>query len=408
MAGLTTHRKIWEIDPRFHCSLIGTCLELADLRKLCRRAGVVLQAPLSDYALHHAFVDLADRACHATRLLQRQLDRRHRESLRRFATARDEAALARLWEAAQARGEIAGAYWALMSHRLAGSALCDQAAGEVHMLSHQAGASRRAELLRIERMQQRQRLLEQCLLEERQTAAERQSIIQALNARLAKAYGAEDEVVRLRARVAQLEQGEALHRARVRNEDLAAELAHARLRAERHAAEAQDWAERCRLAERSAARASNELHATRSERDGLEHLMQTLTGDCAEGCTTDCPGFDLCHRRILYVGGRPGLGPHLRQLVEQANGEFMHHDGGREEADSALAALLPRADAVLCPADCVSHSAMLRIKRVCKQQAKPFLVLRSASLSAFVRGLQQLLGASAAPVGTATMNPSAT
>jgi len=386
-----THRKIWEIDTRFHCSLIGTCLSLTDLRKLCKRAGIVFQTTVSDYALHHAFVDLADHACYATRLLQRRLDSRHRESLRRFGAVRDETTLVQLWADAQAAGEIAGAYWALMSHPLAGPTLCDQISGEVHMLSHLAGASRRDELQQLEQLRQRQRLLEQWLREERQTAAERQTIIQALHQRVLKAGNAEQELVRVRARVAQLEQGEALHLARVRNEDLAAELAHTRLASERHATDARNWAEHYRSMEQTATHTANELSATVAERDSLEQLTQTLTRHCAHDCTTDCPRFDLCQRRILYVGGRPALGPHLRQLVEQANDEFLHHDGGREEADSALAALLPRADAVLCPVGCISHSAMLRIKRICKQQAKPFLVLRSASLSAFVRGLQQLL-----------------
>lgn len=390
----TRRRRLWEIDARFHCSLIGTCLTLADLRRLCRRAGVVLEADVGDYELHHAFVDLAGRACHATRLLQRRLDDRHRESLRRFAPARDETALAGLWEAAQASGEIAGAYWALMSHPCARPSLCERVAGEVHMLSHLAGASRRTELQRSERLQQRLRLLEQWLNEERQTAAERHTLIQALNQRLLKAYDAERELERLRDRVAQLEQGEALQLARARSEDMAAALAHARLTAERHAADARRWAERCREAEHTAAHSAAELAVAAAERDSLEQLMRDPAGSCAQDCTSDCPRFDLCRRRILYVGGRPGLGQHLRQLVERANGEFLHHDGGREEADAALAALLPRADAVLCPADCISHGAMARVKRICRQQAKPFMVLRSASLSAFARGLQQLIGAS--------------
>lgn len=392
-----THRKIWEIDARFHCSLIGTCLRLDDLRKLCRRAGIVFQTDVSDYDLHHAFVDLSDHACYATRLLQRQLDVRHRENLRRFAAAGDEASLAQLWETAKDSGDIAGAYWALMSHPCAGTALCDKVAGEVHMLSHLAGASRLADLMQVKQLKQRQRLLEQWLHEERKTNLEQQAIVQALKQRLTKACQAEHESVRLRARVQQLEQGEALHLARIHNEELVATLAQARLAAERNAADARRWEERCRMAEQATAAAARELADAIAERDSLEQLMQSLTRHCAQECSSDCPRFDLCRRRILYVGGRQTLSPHLRQLVEQANGEFLHHDGGREEADSALAALLPGADAVLCPADCVSHSAMQRIKRVCKQQAKPFLMLRSASISAFARGLQQLLNTRAAP-----------
>jgi hypothetical protein len=52
--------------------------------------------------------------------------------------------------------------------------------------------------------------------------------------------------------------------------------------------------------------------------------------------------------------------------------------------------MIHSADAVLCPVDCVSHDACLRIKRLCKRAAKRFVPLRSASLSAFIVGLQEV------------------
>lgn len=389
---LHARRPLWDIDPRFHCGLIGTCAPLDDLRRICRRAGIQFQTRVTDYELHHAFVTLADRPSYAIRLLQRRLDARHRASLRRFAPAEDAGALREHWVAACTEGEIAGAYWALLTHPLADPALCDHAVGEVHMLSHAAAASRRAELRQLDRLQQRQRVLEQALREARQQATERQALIAALRQRAAAATHAEADLLRLRHRLTQLENGEALNLARTRNEDLAASLAQARLTAERQTATAHAWMQRYRALQQAAEKTASELSATCAERDSLEQLLQTSTRHCTQDCSSECPRFDLCRRRILYVGGRPGLGAHLRQVVEQANGEFLQHDGGREEADSALAALLPRADAVLCPADCISHSAMQRIKRLCKQQAKPFVVLRSASLSAFVRGLYHVSG----------------
>lgn len=329
---LHARRPLWDIDARFHCGLIGICASLDDLRRICRRAGIRFQTRVTDYELHRAFVALADHPSYAIRLLQRRLDARHRASLRR------------------------------------------------------------AELRQLDRLQQRQRVLEQALREARQQATERQALIAALRQRAAAATHAEADLLRLRHRLTQLENGEALNLARTRNEDLAASLAQARLTAERQTATAHAWMQRYRALQQAAEKTASELSATCAERDSLEQLLQTSTRHCTQDCSSECPRFDLCRRRILYVGGRPGLGAHLRQVVEQANGEFLQHDGGREEADSALAALLPRADAVLCPADCISHSAMQRIKRLCKQQAKPFVVLRSASLSAFVRGLYHVSG----------------
>ncbi|HID48698.1 MAG TPA: DUF2325 domain-containing protein [Chromatiales bacterium] len=138
-----------------------------------------------------------------------------------------------------------------------------------------------------------------------------------------------------------------------------------------------------------------ELIKARQERDALEQsLARLLAGDCSACMATEdggCPRLDLCGRRILYVGGRQSQCAHFRALVERLNGEFIHHDGGREEGRLRLGSVLSRADAVLCPMDCISHDAMGRVKRFCKRHAKRLVLLPRASLSAFVRGLEEVV-----------------
>jgi hypothetical protein len=119
-----------------------------------------------------------------------------------------------------------------------------------------------------------------------------------------------------------------------------------------------------------------------------------LAAGCPPRCDApeagDCPGPDLCGRRILYVGGRNRQVAHFRALVAQRNGELLHHDGGLSESTTRLAAMIRSADAVLCPVECVSHDACRRVKRLCRRAAKPFVPLRSASLACFVQGLQEV------------------
>ena len=74
---------------------------------------------------------------------------------------------------------------------------------------------------------------------------------------------------------------------------------------------------------------------------------------------------------------------HFRKLVERLNGNFLHHDGGLEDGRKRLPVLLQRADAVICPVDCISHRAVNDIKVLCKREAKPMILLRKASFSAF-------------------------
>lgn len=383
-------RKIWQLPPQYHCSLIGTCLSLDDLHRLARRSELRLEEPADDYALHRAFVELADRPLRPVRLLQALLDRRHRTALKRYAELADARARIHYWEAACAGGEIAAAYWALMTSAATEMALRIRAHGEVHMLSHLAGASRRRELREITRLRERATGLGDQLASARAQVRQQQEIIQALNRRLALAHVAEAEAERLQHRCRVLESGEALTRARQHERQLAAEVERLRHRCRRLEREAHALRRERAKACHALAEERNERQALEGENSSLEALVRQLTEPCDGQCQPDCPRFDLCRRRILYVGGRNNLAPHLRRLVEQANGEFVHHDGGREQSAAHLAALLPAADAVVCPADCISHGALDLVRQICQQQAKPLLTLRRASLSAFAEGLRQL------------------
>ncbi len=78
--------------------------------------------------------------------------------------------------------------------------------------------------------------------------------------------------------------------------------------------------------------------------------------------------------------------------MERSNGRFVHHDGGLEDSPKRLQAMLAAADAVICPADNVSHGAYYVVKRLCKQYGKPCVLLKNSGLSSFARGLSALDG----------------
>jgi hypothetical protein len=74
-------------------------------------------------------------------------------------------------------------------------------------------------------------------------------------------------------------------------------------------------------------------------------------------------------------------------LAERAGAILLHHDGGIEERNGLLQGHISRADAVLFPVDCVSHTAMSLIKRLCRQSGKPFLPLRGPGRTPFYAAL---------------------
>jgi SET domain-containing protein len=69
----------------------------------------------------------------------------------------------------------------------------------------------------------------------------------------------------------------------------------------------------------------------------------------------------------------------------------MHHDGGKEVSRTLLPKMLISADAVLCPIDCISHDVCNCAKKICKRYQKPFILMRSASLSSLAKGLSDIV-----------------
>ena len=393
-------RLLWEIWDGYHCSICGTCLSFAELGKIAGKVGLQFEADESEHGIHGHFVQLAAKPGRVAKLIQKVLDRKYRKAVECFRRAKSDEQVAELWARALSQGDVPGPYWALMTHPRTTTALMMRAFGEVHMLSHLAGATNRADIRRLRILEgERQELSEQLAdarrrLSEREAAhrrltedcdAERRELTNRLQAARAVAKRVEHVEERLR----NYEDGAAVRTLSARNSELESELEAARRELESESRRRSHL--QCELSALSAAH--REVSATvrelNTECDALEFLVRTGMDDSTDNAGGSGVTVDLCGRRVAYVGGRAGIVSHFRELVERLNGHFIHHDGGIEDHEGQLGRILGQADVVLCPVDCVSHRASLRAKRFCKRTAKPFVPLRSAGLSSFVTGLQR-------------------
>lgn len=102
--------------------------------------------------------------------------------------------------------------------------------------------------------------------------------------------------------------------------------------------------------------------------------------------------IDLSGVTLLYVGGRTNQIPQLKDMVERTGARFLHHDGGMEHSPSLIPGLVSRADCVFFPIDCISHEAVVTIKRLCRQTGKAYEPLRAASLACLLSGLSKMSG----------------
>ena len=385
-------KKLWELEDRFHCSLVGTCLDLVELRRLGRKVGLSSEVLADDYRLHTAFVGIVGERSGAARVVGKHLDRKYRQQVHSLADTEDEAALEKTWKTAVDAGDVAGAYWALLTHPAATEAMKYHVYGEVHMLSHLSGASVRVNMERLRQLRRRVPELESELKDLRRqnlrVVDEKNREIQQLRTRLSEM---ENQLAAMRQQLTCWEEGNAREAAHHKDE---INLPRLQVRLERAEGEARKWrvlADSWRDQKEQQRRLAEQVI---KERDALEYQLDNLLAPECDSCRNaeSCDrNLDLCNRCILFVGGRSRQCAHFRALVEKEKGHFLHHDGGQEESSQRLSALLARADVVLCPLDCISHDAVNRIKRDCKRYGKPLKLLPRASLAAFTRGLQEVV-----------------
>ncbi len=378
-------RRIWETNAARHCSIIGTCLTLNDIRGLARKLGYASDKDSStDFTLHSHFVREAGSTSVAAKLLTKLLDRKHAASIKRYQKLQTPEELSSAWARSYQSGDIPGPYWAILSHPLLDERLALQIYGEVHMLSHLAGASNRADRTTLKRLESEIAPLEERLKQEGQrhlhVVEGKQRIIADLHQTVATLKGKLDTTPKQIA--PQPAEHNFLEAKERENEDLKRRLM---------SLSAEVEGLRGRNTHLSAA-----LPVLEAEVRALEQAVEQETSDT---CDLECP-FDLGGCNILYVGGRAPQVCRLRSMVERWNGALTHHDGGLERSLDELASAIGKADAVVFPTDCVSHNAALKVKRLCRQTMKPYIPLRTSGTASLIAGLRGGLQDLSQPINT--------
>ena len=359
-------RRLWEMNDGWHCSIIGTCLTLADLRALGRKLDLQVRTGFpEDYQLHGYFVAEASKNDVGGKMLGKLLDKRHAVAVRRARQLKSEDDVRVFWEESLQRADIPGPYWALLCHPASCQKFCERMFADVHMLSHLVGASNRADIRRLQALEDENDLLRDRI---RRICSRHRERLRTRDERLNE-MAHDLTVMRADHGPAQV-----LHLGTLGNGDERLAAANAHVNEAERAMQAQT---------KQIADLTAELRALKDENRVLERELSL-----GEGAADMGQSLDLNDRRILYVGGRKPAIARLRAAVEGWQGEFLHHDGGLEQSSGELAAAIARADTVVFPVDCVSHEAVLKVKKLCRQGMKPYVPLRSCGLGSLVAGLR--------------------
>ena len=81
-------RKMWDFATYLHCSIIGTCLPTAELRRILLKLGRDEATTASEHDLHASAVVVAAQGHEGAKLLHKALDRRYRAAIKQFDRAK--------------------------------------------------------------------------------------------------------------------------------------------------------------------------------------------------------------------------------------------------------------------------------------------------------------------------------
>jgi len=381
-------RKLWELDVHWHCSVIGTCISHDELRKLGQKCKApAYEGRSADYKLHGFMVGNARYSQGVGRVLHKFLERKYARTIKTFAKAKTSQEVEELWLDAFERGYIPGPFWAVMTHQASSHELLAQVYGEVHMLSHLEGASNRADHREIADLKSTIAIMQNDMQElnrsHRKAIDKRDHLIGNLKRELSDAQARASRSDELEAMLLAEQEGHSVARLEKRIDCLTARVLQETDRADLSQARMLEMELKYK-----------ETCAALSYKDArILELEQELLSLEKNACMKDqgCPGGeDLCGRCIAYIGGQTKQAAFFRDYVEKKNGQFLHHDGGLHDGQARLQSIVAQADAVMFPVTCVSHEATREIKRICAQQSKPFVPLRSQGLGAFTRGVDDL------------------
>lgn len=372
----------------FLCPIIGTCLTLKELQKITRRWDY--GGEQTPYELHTWLIQACQTSPAVAKYLQKYFTEKYRGVIKRLDEYEGEA-LWPAWKEEVRKGQVAAAFWAIVTRLDVPPAIVARVFGEVHMMSHLQAAEVRTELKEVAAWRRQLQELERRLVRSRQQVATQRQVATELRRQLQELATAHRHLQRQwresQRQVDRLTSGAALAEQQQENESLRQEIR--RLQA--------DLAQECQ-----ARRQAEKRHtlAAKQTTDSSAPAVPTCPGvpdDCPRLRPQDChlqpgePCPGLCNKHILLVGGFDNLVPYYRGMVEGDFGAiFSHHNGDFRQGQARLALLVKRADAVICPVGVNSHEACLCVKKLCKRQSKPCVMLPKAGLAALKQTLLQL------------------
>ena len=390
---INKRKKVWQLENALHCSVIGTCLSLTELRQLGKKMKLIMPSYATSYDWHRNFVSVAGSETSAAKYLNKFLDKKYKETIKQTLDLSSED-LNNFWNSSLEKDSLPAAFWAILTHPSLTDSLLDKIYGEVHMLSHLSGASLRVDLEKLRRLEREKKTREKLISQSKENIQKRitdtATLITSLKKKIKNISATEKALFEANKIIEKLQSDSELTTLAHKLSDVESRLQIKNNRVQYLEQSVENW-------KKSALDSGDQICLSEIKVQELlkeNSAMETALGSYLSTELTPCNNQDnntshdnLDGSCVLYVGGRDRQCAHFRALIEEKNGKFIHHDGGLSDGNQHLGSLLPKADMVFCPIDCISHNAVNRVKKFCSRTGKPLVIMKRASLAAFTKGL---------------------
>lgn len=370
--------SIWDLPPHLSCPVIGTCINVSELKRLKirfkKQIGDVQFE--SDYDLHSYFVSASTNKNVISVHINKTLNNQYQRFINEIKTKKNDEQIESVWELIVPSDlhSLAGYFWAIVTSKYASEQLKDKVYGEIHMISHIAGQSNK--------------IIEQNLINEKHK-------VLLDNVKKDRSIDSKNNLIE--------GQRILIDELRQRNAQITLQLSGLQIKNQSPGLSTEDYQHQLADQQHNIYRLQKRINQLEKKREtepkqkiayNLKDQISTplkplqIATESCDGNCKKCKSTDLCGKKILYVGGFSRHRNKFQQLTQSINGEFYYHDGGKQQSEHQLTEMVKKVDCIFCPVDCISHSAVDRIKTLAKSHCKDCVFLRSASLSSFNTGIR--------------------
>ena len=389
---LSKFMHIWEIESHFRCPVVGAILSVEKHKTILKKCGYDVKK-LKPYEYHQQLMAKLTDKNNVSLKVDNFLRSQSVKHMKRIAGL-DEDAIRDLWDEQKSTGNVGPMMFAIVSHENTGLELLHDIYGEVHMLAHANMTkvfSIQGELVKTKNLLDREkklttqknekiRFIGKARKEENRRISELELANRQLKNRIAKTEKQTLTEKNFKIIVRHLEKQIADLESRVQEQE-----------------------EKNRVNERTRRRLQIELFAAKNENKALKTEVRDMVDNFSsftmphypdepacthESCSKEaCAQYRLCAKRVFMIGGITKMKSFYKDLVEKAGGKFDYHDGYLKSTTNNIEAMVKRSDVVICPVNCNSHNACLKVKKLCNRHNKQLRILSSSSLSAVTNAL---------------------